>query len=45
MSWLVPAALLDPKQTITTLPLHLEREIEHYGAETRGGIGVSVPTA
>ena len=45
VSWLVPAALLDPKQAITTLPLHLEREIEHYGAETRGGIGVSVPTA
>ena len=45
VSWLVPAALLDPKQTITTLPLHLEREIEHYGGETRGGIGVSVPTA
>ena len=45
VSWLVPAALLDPKQAIATLPLHLEREIEHYGAETRGGIGVSVPTA
>jgi catechol-2,3-dioxygenase len=45
VSWLVPAALLDPKQAITTLPLNLEREIEHYGAETRGGIGVSVPTA
>ena len=45
VSWLVPAALLDPKQTITTQPLHLEQEIEHYGAETRGGIGVSVPTA
>ena len=46
VSWLVPAALLDPDQeAITTLPLHLEREIERYGAETRGGIGVSVPTA
>ena len=31
-------------QRIATLPLHLEREIERYGAETRGGIGVSVPT-
>ena len=45
VSWLVPADLLDPEQTITTAPLHLEREIERYGAETRGGIGVSVPTA
>jgi hypothetical protein len=41
----VPAALLDPDQKIATLPLHLEREIERYGAGTRGGIGISVPTA
>jgi catechol-2,3-dioxygenase len=45
VSWLVPAALLDPDQTISTRPLHLEREIERYGADTRGGVGVSVPTA
>ena len=45
VSWLVPAALLDPEQTISTRPLHLEREIERYGADTRGGVGVSVPTA
>jgi catechol-2,3-dioxygenase len=45
VSWLVPAALLDPTQKMTTEPLHLEREIERYGAETRGGVGVSVPTA
>jgi len=45
VSWLVPAALLDPKEAITTQPLHLDREIERYGAETRGGIGVSVPSA
>ena len=44
VSWLVPAALLDPAQKISTLPLDLEREIERYGAETRGGVGVSVPT-
>src|SRR3954462_3486790 len=30
VSWLVPAALLDPDQTISTRPLHLEREIERY---------------
>jgi len=45
VSWLVPAALLDPDQSISTRPLHLEREIERYGADTRGGVGVSVPTA
>lgn len=45
VSWLVPAALLDPSEKISTLPLRLEREIERYGADTRGGIGVSVPTA
>jgi hypothetical protein len=41
----VPAALLDPQQQVGTSPLRLEQEIERYGAETRGGIGVSVPTA
>ncbi len=45
VSWLVPAALLDPDQKISTMPLQLERDIERYGAETRGGVGVSVPTA
>jgi catechol-2,3-dioxygenase len=45
VSWLVPAALLDPSEKISTLPLHLEREIDRYGADTRGGIGISVPTA
>ena len=45
VSWLVPAALLDPEQSISTRPLHLEREIERYGGDTRGGVGVSVPTA
>jgi len=45
VSWLVPLALLEPDQEVATLPLHLEREIARYGAETRGGVGVSVPTA
>ena len=43
VSWLVPAALLDPDEKISTRPLHLEREIERYGADTGGGVGVSVP--
>ena len=45
VSWLVPADLLDPQMRVGNSPLRLERDIERYGAETRGGIGVSVPTA
>ena len=46
VSWLLPADLITPEvsaQGATTRPLDLEREIERYGAQTRGGIGVSVP--
>ena len=44
--WVVPASLLDDaveagKSSIR--PLHLAREIERYGADTAGGIGVSWP--
>src|SRR5688572_12213134 len=44
--WVVPAALLDEaveagKSSIR--PLNLPREIERYGADTAGGIGVSWP--
>ena len=46
VSWLVPAdrlddAVIDAKATIK--PLDLESEIERYGADTRGGVGVSSP--
>jgi catechol-2,3-dioxygenase len=46
VSWLVPADLIDPevleaKQRIG--PLDLAREIARYGAETLGGVGVSIP--
>jgi catechol-2,3-dioxygenase len=44
MSWLVPADLLKDAQLpegTFTLPLDLAREKERYGAETRGGVGVS----
>jgi catechol-2,3-dioxygenase len=44
MSWLVPADRLEGAQLpegSVTLPLDLEKEIERYGAETRGGVGVS----
>ena len=44
VSWLVPADRLDPdvvEAKAAIKPLDLEREIERYGAETRGGVGVS----
>jgi catechol-2,3-dioxygenase len=44
IAWIVPAALLD-EQTLAgragIRPLDLAREIERYGADTAGGIGVS----
>jgi catechol-2,3-dioxygenase len=45
VSWLVPADLLSPDTVMRTAPLDLEAEIARYGAETVGGIGVSVPVA
>ncbi len=46
IAWIVPAELLD-EQTLSArkqiLPLDLEREKQRYGADTRGGIGISVP--
>lgn len=46
VSWLVPADLLteevlDGRSGIK--PLDLAREKERYGAQTRGGLGVSIP--
>ncbi|MCW2507875.1 MAG: Glyoxalase, partial [Modestobacter sp.] len=41
----LPADLITPEvqaQGAITQPLDLEAEIERYGAETKGGIGVSV---
>lgn len=43
VSWLVPADRITPDLTMTTAPLDLEAEIERYGAQTRGGVGVSFP--
>ena len=48
VSWLLPADLItdevraEQKKSMTR-PLDLEGEIARYGAETRGGVGVSVP--
>ena len=46
VSWLVPAdrldaATLEARKRIA--PLDLAAEIDRYGADTRGGVGISVP--
>jgi catechol-2,3-dioxygenase len=44
--WLIPAELLDDnarEARKTIRPLDLEREKQRYGAQTRGGVGISVP--
>jgi len=45
--WLVPADRVDEAKAGGggggVRPLELDREIERYGAQTRGGVGVSVP--
>ncbi len=43
VSWLVPAAQLGEDTGMRTGPLDLPAEIARYGAQTRGGVGVSVP--
>jgi catechol-2,3-dioxygenase len=44
--WLIPAALLEESDLSgrkTIRPLNLPRELERFGSETRGGVGVSIP--
>ena len=44
VSWLVPAALVDDEvlaSRTSIKPLDLDQEIERYGGQTRGGVGVS----
>ena len=48
VSWLLPADLITDEvrqqaKDLRPRPLDLEAEIARYGAETRGGVGVSVP--
>jgi len=46
--WLVPSDRLhdvDPEVAMALRPLDLDRDIARYGAETVGGIGVSVPVS
>nr|WP_249420403.1 VOC family protein [Rhabdothermincola salaria] len=47
VSWLLPADLITDEvraRGLQTLPLDLDAEIDRYGLETRGGVGVSIPT-
>lgn len=44
--WLIPADLLDEQALEARKrirPLNLAKEKERYGAQTRGGVGISVP--
>lgn len=41
--WLIPAHLLTDDIVGGIHPLDLRREIERYGADTRSGLGVSIP--
>jgi catechol-2,3-dioxygenase len=44
IAWIVPAGLLDDEALAGRKgirPLDLQREIQRYGAETRGGVGIS----
>jgi catechol-2,3-dioxygenase len=43
VSWLLPADLITPDISMSTLPLDLDAEIARYGGQTRGGLGVSWP--
>jgi len=43
VSWLIPAELITDDVVMTAQRLDLAREIERYGADTLGGIGVSRP--
>ena len=43
VSWLVPAELLGDDTAMRIAPLDLDAEVARYGADTQGGVGVSVP--
>ncbi|HEX8135847.1 MAG TPA: VOC family protein, partial [Actinomycetes bacterium] len=46
VAWVVPADLLDDRALQARKrigPLDIEREKQRYGADTRGGVGISVP--
>jgi catechol-2,3-dioxygenase len=42
--WIIPANLLDESaKTAQIRPLDLTKEKARYGADTRGGVGISIP--
>jgi catechol 2,3-dioxygenase-like lactoylglutathione lyase family enzyme len=44
--WLIPAALLEESDLAarsSIRPLELARELERFGSQTRGGVGISIP--
>jgi catechol-2,3-dioxygenase len=46
VAWIVPADLLDEQALAARErigPLDLQREQQRYGADTRGGVGISIP--
>jgi catechol-2,3-dioxygenase len=48
MSWLLPADLITDEvraRGMGTFPLDLDAEVARYGADTLGGLGVSIPLA
>ena len=48
VAWVVPADRLDEEALAARKrigPLDLEREQQRYGADTRGGVGISIPTS
>jgi hypothetical protein len=48
VAWIVPAGLLDEQALAARKrigPLDLEQEKRRYGADTRGGVGISVPAS
>lgn len=42
IAWIIPADLLDGDEKIGVAPLDLDATIARYGAQTRGGVGISV---
>lgn len=43
VAWLIPADQLTGSENRGVAPLDLRRETERYGADTRGGVGISAP--
>ena len=41
LTWIIPAALLTDADTPTSKPLNLQADLERFGADTLGGVGVS----